>query len=43
MIQIESILYIDYQIIDPITIEEIKNQIILLYWVDNEKLYNKKT
>ena len=27
---------------DLITIKKVKSQAILLYWVDNEKLYDKK-
>ena len=33
----------NYQIIDPITMEEVKSQIMLVHWVDDKKLYDKKT
>ena len=43
MIYIKSVFCIDYQIIDSVTIREVKNQTRLSYWIDGEKFYDKKT
>ena len=43
MIYIESVFCIDCWIIDPITMGEIRSQVMLLYQVDSKKFYNKKT
>ena len=39
----ESVLYIDCWMINPIIIKKVKSQVILPHWVDSKKLYNKKT
>ena len=43
MIYVESVFFMDHQMMDLIIIKKVKSQAILLYWIDSKEFCNKKT